>query len=300
MSAPAAGAFSLLLVASLPTVPLFGALIAPLGAIPVLHYQASGRAGIRVWGRMVGLLLVAVVTPIGATAGLILASYLFVVVLPSVTVERWLAGGWPAGRWVAITAGVAIAASIVGVAAIAWPEPPQEAALKWIRAGVEETLAASPEAFDELGEVQLDLGERIGSWIVPSVPIAYLLLVLFWIRPRLPLLGFDLSVEPFEDYRSEEWLPAAFAAAGAGTLLLAGTPRWVAVNVLVAVLMLYFAHGLAIIRAHLARVVGRQWFVRWGVALLCLMWPMPPLVSLMGLTDSFWDLRPRADDDGGR
>ena len=70
-------------------------------------------------------------------------------------------------------------------------------------------------------------------------------------------------------------------------------------NVLFAVLILYFVHGLAIIRAHLARWVGRGWLVRWGVTLICLQMPLPPLVIILGVTDSFRSMRPRADDDGG-
>jgi hypothetical protein len=63
--------------------------------------------------------------------------------------------------------------------------------------------------------------------------------------------------------------------------------------------MLYFVHGLAIIRAHLARWIGRGWFVRWGVALLCLPMPLPVLVSTLGIADSFYQLRPQTSETGG-
>ena len=148
-------------------------------------------------------------------------------------------------------------------------------------------------------ELALDAAERAASWVLPSVPVAYLVLVLFWVRPRLPLLGLRVSVAPFEAYRNDDWLAALFVFAGGGTLLLGGVARWVAINFLVAVLILYFVQGLAMIRAHLARWFGRGWLVRWGVALLCLQGPIPLLVAALGVADSFHPLRPKVDDDGG-
>jgi hypothetical protein len=296
----ASAAFSLLLVASLYVLFPIGALIAPLGMIPVLHAQAGGRHGVFVWGPVVGLLMVAGVAGFGAVALPVLAAYMLVVVVPSAGIDLWPRAKWTEGRWAAVSVVAGLVLSLAAFAGAAWPQAPQAAALDWLRTGVEQSLEQTPEALAGVGEVQLDLMERVGSWILPSLPVAYLVAVLFWIRPRLPLLGFRLPVGPFEAYRSDEWLPAAFAAAGGATLLLDGTPRWVALNALVAVLALYFVHGLAIIRAHLARFVGRRWFVRWGVTLLCLWGPLPPIVSMLGLTDSFWDLRRRAEDDGGQ
>ncbi len=106
---------------------------------------------------------------------------------------------------------------------------------------------------------------------------AYLVVLLFWARPRLALLGYPMASGAFEDYRNDEWLAVVFAVSGIGTLALGGTARWAALNVLVVVLILYFVQGLAIIRAHLARWIGRGWLVRWGVVLLSLQVPMPLL-----------------------
>ncbi len=81
---------------------------------------------------------------------------------------------------------------------------------------------------------------------------------------------------------------------------LSGTARWVALNLLVSVLALYFIHGLAIIRAHLARWIGRGWLVRWGVAFVALQMPLPAVVALLGLVDAFRPLRPQPNEDGGQ
>ena len=151
------------------------------------------------------------------------------------------------------------------------------------------------------GEIELafDASERVIPWVLPSVVITYLIVVIFWIRPRIPLLGYRVEVRPFEMYRGDEWLAAGFAIAGLGALFAEGMPKWVSLNLLIAVLLLYFVQGLAMIRAHLARWVGRGWFVRWGVALMCIYPPMPILVATLGVADSFFPLRPATSDDGG-
>jgi hypothetical protein len=151
------------------------------------------------------------------------------------------------------------------------------------------------------GEIELafDASAQVIPWVLPGIVVAYVVIILFWIRTRIPLLGFAVEVGAFEDFRGEEWLAAGFALSGLGALFLGDTPRWVALNLLIAVLLLYFVQGLAMIRAHLARWVGRGWFVRWGVGLLCVMWPMPILVTTLGVADSFFSLRPAASDDGG-
>jgi hypothetical protein len=190
---------------------------------------------------------------------------------------------------------------LVVVAATAWPQTPMEAVAGWMRAASED--AAEVYASWGVGqgslELALDAAERAASWLLPAAPVAYLIVVLFWMRPRLPLLGLTVPVAAFEEYRNDDWLAALFVLAGGGTLLLGGTPRWVAINLLVVVLILYFVQGLAMIRAHLARWFGRGWIVRWGVALLCLQGPIPLLVAALGVADSFHPLRPRPDDDGG-
>ena len=57
--AGASGLVSLLLVAGVLLVPFFGLLIAPLGLVPVLHFQSDGTPGIRAWGWVLGLLVIA-------------------------------------------------------------------------------------------------------------------------------------------------------------------------------------------------------------------------------------------------
>jgi hypothetical protein len=193
-------------------------------------------------------------------------------------------------------------ATLAAVMLLASPQTPMEAIAGWMRASAEEVaeLYAAWGLTQGSAELVLDAAERAASWVLPAVPVAYLVVVLFWMRPRLPLLGLPVTVTEFEAYRNDEWLAAAFALGGGGTLLFSGIPRWVAVNLLVAVLILYFVQGLAMIRAHLARWFGRGWLVRWGVALLCLQGPMPLLVAALGIADSFHPLRPQVDDDGGQ
>jgi hypothetical protein len=292
---------ALLLVGALFAIPLLGLIIAPLALLPVVHFQAGGRNGFRAWGPVVGLLGVAAAAGMAGFALPLLAAYVFLVVLPAVSVEAWARWRWSEGVWTAVLTLTSAALVMLVVAALAAPLSPMEAVAGWLRSAAEdasEMYAAWGLAQGEV-ELALDAAERTASWVLPSIPVAYLVAVLFWLRPRLPLLGYPMAAGAFEDYRNDEWLAAVFAVAGIGTLALQGTARWVALNLLVIVLILYFVQGLAIIRAHLARWIGRGWLVRWGVVLLSLQVPMPLFVAALGVADSFHSLRPRVEDDGG-
>lgn len=301
LGAAASGLVALLLVGALFAIPLLGLLIAPLALLPVAHFQAGGAGGVRAWGPMVGLLVVASVTGMAEYALPLLAAYVLLVVLPAVSIEAWARWRWSEGRWVVVTVIVATILVLVGVAVLAAPLNPMAAVSGWLRAeaaNASEVYAAFGVAEGEV-ELALDAAERMASWVLPSLPVVYLVIVLFWARPRLALLGYPMASGAFEDYRNDEWLAAVFAVTGIGTLVLQGTARWAALNLLVVVLILYFVQGLAIIRAHLVRWIGRGWLVRWGVVLLSLQVPMPLFVAALGVADSFHSLRPRVDEDGG-
>jgi hypothetical protein len=300
----ASGALSLFFVSSLLFLFPLGLIVAPLGLIPVVQQVAVGRRSVESWGWVLALLAaltVGGVTILGLHFGVFLLAYSLVVVIPVVSVELWQRIRCPEGRWVAGTTLAGCVLCLATVVSLAWPEPPLGALTEWWQ----QAAATAEQAYQEVGvssgqlELALDAVETIIPWTAPSLPVAYLVAILVWIRPRLPVLGFPLPIEPFENFRSEEWLPAVFAVSGIGTLLLRGTLRWVAASLLIAVLMLYFVQGLAIIRAHLARWIGRGWLVRWGVVLVCLQGPMPLLVAALGMVDGFHSLRPRSSDDGG-
>ncbi len=304
LGAAASGLVSLLLVGAFFAIPLLGMLIAPLGLMPVLHFQARGESGARAWGPVVLLTGIASISGISDFLLPLLALYVLLIVIPAAGIEAWQRYQLSEGQWVAATILVATIGSLLTVALIALPETPIAATERWWNEGMNaagEMYAAAgvPESDLENILIAIEQMKPLTAMIVPVVPIAYLIIVLFWIRPRLPLLGLRVESPPFEEYRNDDWLAAVLAAAGIGTLALGGTGRWVAANLLVAVLILYFVQGLAMIRAHLARWFGRGWLVRWGVALLCLQGPMLPLVAMLGIADSFHSLRPRPNDDGG-
>lgn len=299
--AGASGLVSLLLVAGVVLVPLFGLLVAPLGLIPVLHFQSDGSPGIRAWGWVVGALVVAAVAGLGVLAVVLLAAYGLIVVIPAASVELWTRSGARESRWIAATVMAATVVILAVLLAATWPAGPIEKTAEILREG--EAAAIEMYGAAGFGQAQIELGYdaavQVVPWIFPGFFTAYLVTILFWIRPRIPLLGYRVEVAKFEEYRGDEWLAAGFAVAGLGAIFLAGALRWIALNLLIAVLLLYFVQGLAMIRAHLARWVGRGWLVRWGVALMCIMWPMPILVATLGVADSFFPMRPAASDDGG-
>jgi len=294
------GVVSILLFASLFVLPFFGMVVAPLGVIPVLQLAGRGEAGFRAWGWVVILLAALAVAGGGVRALLVLAGYVLIIVVPAVSAEVWQRERWSEGRWAALTVLAGGVLAMAALAALAWPTSPVEASAQWLHKAGEYAVQIYRNAGVSGGDLQLalDATERTMAWLLPSLPIAYLAAILFWIRPRLSLLGFAVTTGGFEEYRSDDWLSLLFAAGGLGTVFLSGTPRWVAVNVLAATLILFFVHGLAIIRAHLARFVGRGWLVRWGVALICLQVPLPLFVAALGIVDSFHSVRPRppADD----
>ena len=59
MGAAASGLVALLLVGGMFVIPFLGLFIAPLGSLPVLHFQSGGAPGYRAWGPVVALLVVA-------------------------------------------------------------------------------------------------------------------------------------------------------------------------------------------------------------------------------------------------
>jgi len=238
---------------------------------------------------------------LSAPAWSYLAAYLLVVGFPAASLTAWRFAGWSEGRWAAVTVLVATVVCLGALGAAAAPAAPVDALGLWFHAAADQVEASYREVGVSTGELELAF-DTVGPavpWIAPSLPVAYLVVVLFWIRSRLPILGFPMPVAPFEQYRGDEWLPLGFALFGLGTLFLTGTPRWLATNLLIAVLILYFVQGLAMIRAHVARWVGRGWLVRWAVALICLQGPLPLLVAALGIADGFYPLRPRAIEDGG-
>ncbi|MGD8441461.1 MAG: DUF2232 domain-containing protein [Holophagae bacterium] len=302
VNAGGAGLLSLLLVGAVLLVPLFGLLIAPLGLVPMLHFQSDGSPGYRAWGWVVGLLVIGSVAGLGSFPVLLLAAYCLIVVLPAVSVSIWTRSGLNEARWIAGTVAAGTVVVLLGLTLLTQPDGPVETVASMMRSAAGDAKEMyGAMGFGE-GEIELafDASERVIPWVLPSLAVSYLMVILFWIRPRIPMLGYDVEVRPFEEYRNDEWLAAGFALAGLGALFLDGLSRWLALNLLIAVLLLYFVQGLAMIRAHLARWVGRGWFVRWGIALMCIYPPMPVLVATLGVADSFFPLRPRASDDGGQ
>lgn len=300
LGAGAAGLVSLLLVAGLLMVPLFGMIIAPLGLVPVLHFQAGGAPGIRAWGWVV-VLLAAISLLVGPLSLALLAAYGLIVVVPALSVELWTRNRWTEARWIAVAVAAALLLILSGLTVTTLPDGPVEGIARFMRSAAgdaKEMYGAMGFGESEI-ELAFDASERVIPWVLPSVVVTYLIIVLFWIRPRIPLLGYPVEVRRFEEYRGDEWLAAVFAIAGLGALYFSGMPKWVSLNFLITVILLYFVQGLAMIRAHLARWVGRGRFVRWGVAFLCLYPPMPILVATLGVADSFFPLRPATSDDGG-
>lgn len=297
----ASGLVSLFLAGSFVLLGPIALMVAPLAVIPILRFEADRGGSMLVWGPVV-VILAAVASAGGGMVALgVLAAYLMVAVLPTVSVIGWRRSGWSEGRWAAVTV-MTFALLLVSAAVVATlPHGPVDVVAQWTRSAAQDAGELYTSMGLSRGEIQraMDQAQWFVAWTLPSMVVFYFVAVLFWVRPRLGLLGLDVPVGAFEDYRSDEWLPLAFAVTGLGAVALSGTLRWVALNLLLPVLALYFVHGLAIIRAHLTRWIGRGWLVRWGVAILALQMPLPAVVALLGLVDAFRPLRPQLNEDGG-
>ncbi len=304
-----AGVLSAVFAASLFVLIPVGLLIAPFGLVPVIQYQLNGERRFLGWAWVILVLAVLAAAGVPYT-GILLVTYSVLIVVPCLSIDCWLRLEWDGGRWAAATTLIGTAICLLLVAMVVGPQTPvQGTAAAFEEAEIWPEEAKLDKMATTIGTSRLELelsiqaGKRWMSWIFPTFPIAYLVAVLFWVRPRLSLLGFPLPLAQFEEYRNDEWLPVAFLVAGLGTFIPSESGRWVAINLLMAVLILYFVQGLAIIRAHLARTIGRGFLVRWGVITVCLAgfrFGIPILVAILGLADNFVQMRPGTSRIGGK
>jgi uncharacterized protein YybS (DUF2232 family) len=295
-----AGLFSLLVFASLPLLPFVGVFLALLAPLPLVHVVAKGRTSFVAWG-WVAIGLVAAVflfkTPwlVAACVG-----YLLVAVWPAVSVETWLRRSWSTGRWAALVALVALAISAGVVTAVFWPAMPGDGLVQIfarMTSGAGELVRLLGEGPE--GEELVARAMQVAAYLTPAFAALYVLTSALWLRPRLPMLGLPRGSEPFPLYTSEEWLPVGFVVGGLGWVFATEPAKWLAANLLVTVLGLYFVHGLAIILFYLGRRFGGNRWVRLGVVVFALQIPVALVFSALGLADTFFRLRRGGADDGG-
>ena len=296
-----AGLFSLLVFASLPLLPILGVFLALLAPLPLVHVVAGGRTSFVAWGWVAVGLVSAVFLFRAPWLVALCVGYLLVAVWPAVSVETWLRRQWSTGRWAAIVALVALGVVSVVVTAALWPTMPGEGLIQLfarLMAGASELVKALGEGAG--GEELMARAMQVVAYLTPSMAAMYVLSGALWLRPRLPLLGLPRGSEPFPLYTSEEWLPVGFVVGGLGWVFAPEPYKWLAANLLVTVLGLYFVHGLAIILFYLGRRFGMNRWVRLGVVVLALQIPVALVFSALGLADTFFGLRRGGAYDGGR
>ncbi len=296
-----AGLLSLLVFASLPLLPILGVFLALLAPLPLVHVLAHGRTTFIAWGWVAVALVGGVLAFPSPWLVAMCVGYLLVAVWPAVSVEAWLRRGWSTGRWTAVVTLVALAVSLAVTLAAFWPTPPGAALMDFfakMMTGAEEMVRALGQGAG--GEELVARATRTVAYLAPAIAASYVLSGALWLRPRLPLLGLPRGAEPFPLYASEEWLPLGFAVGGLGWVFAPEPYKWLAANLLVTVLGLYFGHGLAIILFHLGRRFGGNRWVRLGIVVIALQLPVALVFSALGLTDTFFRLRRERANDGGR
>jgi len=293
-----AGLFSLLVFASLIVLPVAGVFLALLAPLPLVQVVATGRPSFLAWGWVAVVLVGAALLWHQAWLVALASGYMLVAVWPAVSVETWLRRRWSTGRWAALVALVAVAIAAGVMLAVFHPAPPAQALADLLgRGGGNDLVKRLGEAAG--GEELVAEAIRVGAYLAPSAAALYVVWIAFWLRPRLPLLGLPRGSEPIAEYSSDEWLPIGFAVGGLGWVFAPEPAKWLAANLLVTVLGLYFVHGLAIIFFHLGRRFGDNRWVRLGVVVFAMQVPLALVVSGLGLTDTFYRLRRGGADDGG-
>jgi hypothetical protein len=196
---------------------------------------------------------------------------------------------------------VALGIAVAVMTAVVYPAAPADALTQmFARAGGGVGSLGKLLGEGAGGEELVAQALHMAAYLAPSFTALYVLTAALWLRPRLPLLGMARGAEPFPLYTSEEWLPVGFALGGLGWVFAPEPAKWLAANLLVTVLGLYFVHGLAIILFYLGRRFGENRWVRLGVMVFALQVPVALVFSALGLADSFFRLRRGGADDGGR
>ena len=295
-----AGVVSLAAFAAVSLLPLLGVFVGLLASLPLLQLAASGRSSLLGWGWVTVALVGAALLLQAPWLSAVALGYLLVAAWPAVAVELWVRRAWSTGRWSAAVALLVWGAVSVAMVAAFHPQPPAEGLRAMLAPSIVEggevarAMGALGASVDVLGAA-LDLT----AYVAPAIVACYVLTAALWVRPRLPLLGLPRGEEPFAAYRSEEWLPVAFALGGLGWVFAGGVAKWLATNLFLVVLCLYFVHGLAIIHFHLGRRFGSNRWVRLAVALFALQMPVAVALAALGLVDNFFSLRRGGSSDGG-
>lgn len=295
-----AGLLSLVIFLSLQVFPPVGVLLAVMAPLPLLQLVATGRSALVGWGWVAVVLAGTALVVRDGWAVLLLAGYLLVVAWPAQAIESWVRRSWSTGRLLALVVLIVLAASAAMLVASAYPAFPPDV----IRATVESQwseLARQVAGFPGLESVpeEVAVAVRAAAYLVPAAVALYVMWVVLWLRPRLPVLGLPRGQEAFAAYSSEDWLAVGFVVGGLGWVFLPEPGKWLATNLFAAVLGLYFVHGLAIIHFYLGpRLAASRW-IRLGVGLLALSMPFPLIVSALGLADGFVRLRRSGDSDEG-
>jgi uncharacterized protein YybS (DUF2232 family) len=296
-----AGLFSLALFASLPLIPVLGIFLGLLAPLPLVHLVATGKSSLLGWGWVAAILaggaLATQQTLLVATC----FGYLLVAALPALGIELWTRRSWSTARLLALVSLAALVMSCGFLSAVFYPQAPATALAAILNASGRDasTLVGALMGGGTSVQEMIAAAMRMTATLAPALAALFVQSSVLWLRPRLPLLGLDRGNEPFSALGAEEWLPVGFALGGLGWVFARGVPQWLAINLFVTVLSLYFFAGLAVVHYYLGPKLAANRWVRVLVVVLLLQPPVPPLLAVAGLVDSFFRLRRGGQSSGG-
>lgn len=277
-----------------------------LAPIPLLRLGIRRGPALQAIGCAFALATVAAVLlgldPNADSAALAMALFVAVGIVPARLGLRGLLDGWGIGRTLAAT--LAVEMTWIGMVLYSVSRSTGLTLADEVREVFDdsrrrllETLESSGLSVENLDTLDRSLrssaefwGERYPFLAVLGFGIG--LAVVFALVPRLSGRPDDPLVAPFrfEEFRNPFVLVFGFVLGGVGTALGHGIGRFLATNLLLAVLLLCFLQGFSVVYAFLTRIPVGRWF-RVLVYILMIQFPMTLAVAGIGLFDGFFEFR---------
>ena len=179
---------------------------------------------------------------------------------------------------------------------------PVEMVLKYLESNLNETIRAYESANNMAGENALELKVYAQafistiSWIYPSLMIVgagfALWLNVIVARPLFRLRDLKYpDFLPLENWRSPDTLVWGLIASGFALIVASGNLRFLAVNALIVILVIYFFHGLSIVLFFFNKYRVPPW-IRVGVYFLIIIQQLfMVLLAIAGVFDQWVDFR---------
>lgn len=236
---------------------------------------------------------------LGGAAGLV--SYLLQFGIISLVLPHLMRRGWPWDRAVAASVVAIMVASVLALGGYAALSGKSVVQLVDAYADAEAEQAMSIYAAAELPEEKVqELQGAVNQmadflrYAYPGLAIVvsgFLALLVLWLLNALRRDHYKIPGEAFARWKAPELLIWPLIAAGFGTAFIEGIAKQISVNVLIALLPVYFLQGLAIVTHYFNRRQIPPILRGFGYVLIAFLNPLPLIVTGIGVFDIWIDFR---------